>query len=595
MRRLRNTIVSLSAAVLCIPAIPMHVPSQSQGAPQVQQPGPPGTFRVRVRLVPVDVTVTDARGRPVTGLKQEDFHIFDDGKSQEIRHFSVQTFSAAAPMPEQASILRPIPAAELSPQTSRVFLILMGRGRFQMPFKTVDALIQFVRKNLLPQDRLALFAYNRATDFTTDHEKIAQALEAYRDAHESIEYRLENYSAGLASLFGSKEFPKTLQPDIDKIFDSVRGLGSRQVPTGRVSAEGKIVDEWQRTATMLLGATSEFSPTTTFETDSASLWLPFDEFAVRVRSTMSDMGNIFTCIEYLRYVEGEKHLLFFSEQGLTFPFGNTEYDQGIAAVANDARVAIDTFQTGGLSAAGAIPGTGPRGTAQSAAWAQTLSIMSIRNLSQLTGGSSSVYENIGDALSRLVESTRVEYLLGYYPDNEKWDGGFRGISVKVNRSGARVLYRHGYYARETLRPYDPAEFLAWSRINSAGIQGARKAEFTDIPLDIRAERVKDNAGQNQFRLDLKMDITKVNFKILNNLHTAHLRFAVFYADSDSNYLGSEWRYMDLQLPEGEYKKALQERIAFSTAIPRKSPTEFVVFVIYDRGGDRLGSRWLMAR
>ncbi len=595
MRPLCITVVSIFVVVLSLPPVPMQVSAQGQAAQQVQQPGPPGTFRVRIRLVTVDVIVTDSRGRPVTDLKQEDFRIFENGKPQEIRHFSVQTFSATAPMPEQASILRPIPAAELSPQASRVFLILMGRGRFQIPFKTVDALIQFVRKNLLPQDRLALFAYNRATDFTTDHEKVARALEAYRDAHESIEFRLRNHSAGLAAIFGSKEFPKTIQPDIDRIFDSVRGLGSRQVPAGRVTAEGKVLDEWQRTASMLLGASSGISPTSTLETAAASLWLPFDEFATRARSTMSDMGNIFTCIEYLRYVEGEKHLLFFSEQGLTFPFGNTEYDQGIAAVASDARVAIDTFQTGGLSAAGAVPGYGARGTAQTTGWARTFSIMSMRNLSELTGGSSSVYQDIGDALSRVVESARVEYLLGYYPDNEKWDGGFRGISIKVNRPGTRVLYRHGYYARETLRPYDPVEFLAWSRINMAGIQGARKVEFTDIPLELRAARVKDAAGQNQFKLDLKMDVTNVTFKILNDLHSATLRFAVFYADGDSKYLGSEWRYMELQLPEAEYEKALREGIAFSTVIPRKSPTEFVVFVIYDRGGDRLGSRWVMAR
>jgi hypothetical protein len=64
---------------------------------------------------------TDSRGRPVMGLKQEDFRILENGKSQEIRHFSVQTFDAAAPMPEQASVLRAIPAAELSPNRLEFF------------------------------------------------------------------------------------------------------------------------------------------------------------------------------------------------------------------------------------------------------------------------------------------------------------------------------------------------------------------------------------------------------------------------------------------------------------------------------------------
>jgi len=597
MRCPRHAILITLSIVFSLPVARLPMLGLGQSAPSGQQTAPPGTYRVRVRLVPVDVIVTDSRNRPITDLKQEDFRVFENGKPQEIRHFSVQTFDATAPMPEKASVLRPIPAAELSPQTSRVFLILMGRGRYQVPFKTVDVLIQFVRKNLLPQDRVALFAYNRATDFTTDHEKIVQALEAYKVAHESIEFRLQNYSAGLASIFGSKEFPTTLQPDIDRIFESARGLGSRQVPPGQISGEAKAYQQWQKAAGMVLGTTEGSARTEleSFAADAAMLWLPFDEFATRSRSTMADTGNIFTCIEYLRYVEGEKHLLFFSERGLLFPFGNTEYDQGIAAVANDARVAIDSFQTGGLSGAGSVPGAGPRGVPVARDWAETFAIQSMMNVSQLTGGRSSAYENVGDALSSVLESSRVEYLLGYYPENENWDGRFRGISVKVNRSGVKVLYRHGYYAREQLHPYDPAEFLAWTRINSAGVQGTRKVEYADIPLDIHASRIKDDAGQIQFKVDLKVDIRKVSFKSLDGLHKARLRMAVFYADADSKYLGAEWRYADLQLSDEHYQTALQAGIPISVVIPRKSPTEFIVVVVYDMTGDRLGSRWVMGR
>ena len=45
-------------------------------------------FRVEVREVVVPVTVTDERGRFVTGLTKEDFRIFDEGVEQEIVYFS---------------------------------------------------------------------------------------------------------------------------------------------------------------------------------------------------------------------------------------------------------------------------------------------------------------------------------------------------------------------------------------------------------------------------------------------------------------------------------------------------------------------------
>jgi hypothetical protein len=219
----------------------------------------------------------------------------------------------------------------------------------------------------------------------------------------------------------------------------------------------------------------------------------------------------------------------------------------------------------------------------------------MRNVSQLTGGRSSAFESVGDALTRVLETSRAEYLLGYYPTDANWDGKFRGISVKVNRPGVKVLHRHGYYAREQLRPYDPVEFLAWTRINAAGVQGGRKVEYTDIPIDIQASKVKDDAGQVQFKIDLKVDIGKVRFRPMDGLNSGRLRMAVFYADADSRYLGAEWRTVDMQLTDDFYKSALQERIPISVVIPRKSNTQFIVVVLYDMLGDRLGSRWVIGR
>ena len=53
-------ITLLTAGVLGV------IPSAALGR---QSGGPPGTIRVRVRLVPVDVIATDDRDRPVTDLK----------------------------------------------------------------------------------------------------------------------------------------------------------------------------------------------------------------------------------------------------------------------------------------------------------------------------------------------------------------------------------------------------------------------------------------------------------------------------------------------------------------------------------------------
>ncbi len=73
---------------------------------------------------------------------------------------------------------------------------MLGRGRLIEPAKGMDALLDFVRKQLLPQDQVAVLAYNRATDFTTDHAKVAQTLDRFRRGHEKIEVQIAHQVDG---------------------------------------------------------------------------------------------------------------------------------------------------------------------------------------------------------------------------------------------------------------------------------------------------------------------------------------------------------------------------------------------------------------
>jgi Ca-activated chloride channel homolog len=74
-----------------------HPPQTAPGA-QTQRPRkvfpneqePEDVLRIDTDLVSVDVTATDASGRPVRHLKQEDFKIFSDGVEQKISFFQLE-------------------------------------------------------------------------------------------------------------------------------------------------------------------------------------------------------------------------------------------------------------------------------------------------------------------------------------------------------------------------------------------------------------------------------------------------------------------------------------------------------------------------
>ena len=147
----------------------------------------PGTFRSAVTIVPVDVRVLDEHGDPITDLDERDFTILEDGVPQTIRQFARTSLAARRPEPGERPAFRGEGSQDLSPPDHRVFLIVLGRGRLQGPSKGIDALLGFVGSRLLPQDQVAILAYNRATDFTTSHQTIAGVLERFKRDNDPIE------------------------------------------------------------------------------------------------------------------------------------------------------------------------------------------------------------------------------------------------------------------------------------------------------------------------------------------------------------------------------------------------------------------------
>jgi Ca-activated chloride channel family protein len=86
---------------LAAPALALVAMSVMVAYPQGQ-----ATFRSGTRIVPIVTTVTDAEGRLVPGLEQDQFEIFDNDKPQEITFFQndVQPFTAVVMMDYSASM-----------------------------------------------------------------------------------------------------------------------------------------------------------------------------------------------------------------------------------------------------------------------------------------------------------------------------------------------------------------------------------------------------------------------------------------------------------------------------------------------------------
>src|SRR6202051_2582464 len=70
---------------------PAASPAQKPAPANQSTSESPSTLKVDVKLVNVYVTVTDAHGAPVAGLKKENFRVQEDGRDQTISVFDKES------------------------------------------------------------------------------------------------------------------------------------------------------------------------------------------------------------------------------------------------------------------------------------------------------------------------------------------------------------------------------------------------------------------------------------------------------------------------------------------------------------------------
>jgi Ca-activated chloride channel homolog len=136
-------------------------------AQQVPAPNPPpnnsqSTLKVDVKLVNVYVTVTNAQGGPVAGLKKENFSVQEDGRDQTISVFDKES---AVPL-----------SIALAIDTSL-------STRHDLPLEQASAK-RFARAIMRPVDALSVFGFSetvlQSTSYTADLKRIDDGIDHIR-------------------------------------------------------------------------------------------------------------------------------------------------------------------------------------------------------------------------------------------------------------------------------------------------------------------------------------------------------------------------------------------------------------------------------
>ena len=144
---------------------------------------PTTQLKVTTNLVVVRVVVRDAQGKPVNGLRKEDFKLFDSGKEQPIAQFEAEP--AVEPPSAPVVARKPDEArAALSPALPGRFLAFYFDDLYISDNDMVQvrqAADDYLAAHLQPTDRVAIFTSGAMlSDFTSDPKQIHEAMSRLR-------------------------------------------------------------------------------------------------------------------------------------------------------------------------------------------------------------------------------------------------------------------------------------------------------------------------------------------------------------------------------------------------------------------------------
>lgn len=121
---------------------------------------------MEVRLLEINVTVTDHSGNPVHGLTAEDFELFDNGERKKVTNLSEYRETTVSPTARPAQT-QPAAQGQAQPPEPRTIVLLVdpivpGGGKTQHLFDTIRSLLE---KTVRLGDRLEALVWHESSGF----------------------------------------------------------------------------------------------------------------------------------------------------------------------------------------------------------------------------------------------------------------------------------------------------------------------------------------------------------------------------------------------------------------------------------------------
>lgn len=370
------------SALIACGLLALH--AQPQATPQQSTPPP---FRAGVDVVQLDVSVLDEDRRPVKGLAAADFTVLESGDPQPIVAFEAVDIPDAGELPAPWMQTASTDVITNEATTRRIVVIVLDDafiGLDPWNIKTVKHIAHDVVDRLGPADLAAVTftESGKRQDITSDRARLLTAIDSF------VPHPVRATPLGMSAARGGAG---SLRSEM-----SGGAYGSPCAFRGKLRSIAACVLDTFITAGEALRAAPQGRKTIVYISGGP----PFDFSMTDLRGGQPPPGEEVTGI------------------------------QAVLRSFHEANINVYAVDPTGVSAAGIMA---PR-------------LDALRIFAEDTGGRATINTNTPwDAVPQIFRENSSYYMLGVRTSGRA-DGKFHRVQVKVNRPGADVRARNGYYS-----------------------------------------------------------------------------------------------------------------------------------------------------
>ena len=567
--------LGFALAVLFVQALPVAAQTDNEPEITTQESAPTFKFEVERNMVLVRVVVRDSNGRPVAGLRKEDFRLFDQGKPQVISQFAVETPSAPPQKETKPAVPPPSEeeAAEETPPSVLHNYLALFFDDVQMSFDDVTrirkAAEHYLETGLRPEDRVGIFTTSGQTvvDFTGDRDVLRQALTRLRSrpaidtSHVGCEAEVDDYQAYLMvhernpyalSIAAQEQYhcycenlPPAAQASCSSMVQSQVDSMAIQVLNRYEmlwDSELRGLNQLVRRMAMLPGRRSIIFISPGFLDNTIRMRVSYlVDRALRDNVTINglDPRGLYTVI----------------------PYGDASKSPVVIPNRPDLIGKKQQFIIEGI--------------------ARHADVM--RTFAQDTGGLFFHNSNdLDEGFHQIGSLETVYYVLAFSPQNLKLDGRFHNLKVElVNRSGETIQARRGYFAPKksddpTKRVKEEIQQVLFSH-----------EEMHELPVEVHTQFFKISNSDAKLSVLTRLDVHLLTFHKEGDRNLKQVTFVTGLFDRDGKFISGHEKQLDLRLRDTSLDQVLKTGLTSKTSFDISPGVYLVRAVVRDADSGRI--------